>query len=87
MNLIELCDFLLTPQRKKALTKSLTDPDILVTELSGLAGSSAPMMMAALPKADKPMIVVGDSLDDAGYLYHDLTRILGEEAVAMLPSP
>ena len=86
MNLIELCDFLLTPQRKKALTKSLTDPDILVTELSGLAGSSAPMMMAALPKADKPMIVVGDSLDDAGYLYHDLSRILGEDAVLMFPS-
>lgn len=86
MNLIELCDFLLTPQRKKALTKSLTDPDILVTELSGLAGSSAPMMMAPLPKADKPMIVVGDSLDDAGYLYHDLSRILGEDAVLMFPS-
>jgi len=29
---------------------------------------------------------VGDSLDDAGYLYHDLTRILGEDAVAMFPS-
>ncbi|WP_290387020.1 transcription-repair coupling factor, partial [uncultured Muribaculum sp.] len=33
-----------------------------------------------------PMIVIGDSLDDAGYLYHDLSRVLGEEAVLMMPS-
>ncbi len=30
--------------------------------------------------------MVGDSLDDAGYLYFDLCRLAGEEAVAMLPS-
>lgn len=33
-----------------------------------------------------PMLVVGDSLDDAGYLFHDLSRLLGDEAVAMFPS-
>lgn len=32
------------------------------------------------------MLVAGDSLDDAGYLYFDLCRLAGEEAVAMLPS-
>lgn len=32
------------------------------------------------------MLIVGDSLDDAGNLYHDLSRILGEESVAMFPS-
>ena len=32
------------------------------------------------------MIVVGDDYDDAGYLYHDLSRLAGEQAVAMLPS-
>ena len=31
-------------------------------------------------------MVVGDNLDDAGYLYFDLCRIAGEDAVAMLPS-
>ena len=29
---------------------------------------------------------MADSLDDAGYLYHDLTRLCGEDAVVMFPS-
>lgn len=32
------------------------------------------------------MIIVGDSPDDAGYIYHDLTRLMGEEAVMYFPS-
>ena len=32
------------------------------------------------------MLVIGDSQDDAGYLYFDLCRLVGEPAVAMLPS-
>ena len=32
------------------------------------------------------MLVIGDSLDDAGYLYHDLSRVLSESAVLMFPS-
>ena len=56
-------------------------------ELRGLSGSAAAMAisgMAALLK--HPVVVVGDSLDDAGYLCHDLSKLLGEEAVAMFPS-
>ncbi|MDE5918236.1 MAG: hypothetical protein K2H05_01855, partial [Duncaniella sp.] len=33
-----------------------------------------------------PTVVVADSLDDAGYIYHDLSRILGEDEVLMFPS-
>ena len=44
------------------------------------------MMLGALPARKVPTVVVADSLDDAGYMYHDLTRILGEEKVAMFPS-
>lgn len=29
---------------------------------------------------------MGDTLDDAGYIYHDLSRVLGEGAVLMFPS-
>ncbi len=42
--------------------------------------------MSALPSGGRPMLVIGDSLDDAGYLYHDLSRVLGESAVLMFPS-
>ncbi len=51
-----------------------------------LAGSAPAVMLATMPARKKPVIVVGDSLDDAGYLYHDLSRLLGEKAVAMFPS-
>ena len=52
---------------------------------TGLSGSSAAMMLAAIP-SKVPVVVVGDGLDDAGYLYFDLCRIVGESGVAMLPS-
>ncbi len=86
MNLTELCNLLLTSSRKKAIEKAFANTDNSIIRLCGLAGSSAPMLMAALPASGRPAIVVGDSLDDAGYLYHDLSRILGEDAVLMFPS-
>lgn len=71
--------------RTKALSKGITDGTRCLCAYS-LAGSSAAMMLATLPSGKHPVIVIGDSLDDAGYLYHDMSRILGEEAVLMLPS-
>ena len=44
------------------------------------------MLLGALPRRKVPVLVVADSLDDAGYIYHDLSRILGEEDVLMFPS-
>jgi transcription-repair coupling factor (superfamily II helicase) len=91
MDLTQLCARILTASQKKALDSALDDSSMRVCRLVGLAGSSAPMLMAAVASPEKgaarqPMIVVGDSLDDAGYLYHDLSRALGEEAVLMMPS-
>jgi len=69
--------------RQKALRTALSDARIV--SVYGLAGSSTAVMLSETGRK-RPMIVVADSLDDAGYLYHDLTRLCGEEAVAMLPS-
>ncbi|MDE6334242.1 MAG: transcription-repair coupling factor, partial [Muribaculaceae bacterium] len=33
-----------------------------------------------------PAVVGGSDADDAGYLYHDLSRLLGEDALAFIPS-
>lgn len=44
------------------------------------------MLFGAMPRRKEPVLVVADSLDDAGYLYHDLSRILGEDDVLMFPS-
>lgn len=51
-----------------------------------MAGSSPAMLFASMDASYGAMIIVGDSPDDAGYIYHDLTRLMGEEAVMYFPS-
>ena len=55
-------------------------------QLCSLAGSAPAMVLASLPAGKVPVMVVGSDPDDAGYLYHDLARILGEDAVVYFPS-
>ncbi len=75
----------LTKERREAINEALARDKVV--DLYGLAGSSAAVLLSQLPETSGvPMLVIGDSLDDAGYLYHDLSRILGEEAVLMFPS-
>ena len=75
----------MTAERRKALKAALSSGS--EAHAFGLAGSAPAMMLAAMPARRQPIMVVGDSLDDAGYLYHDLSRILGEESVLMFPRP
>jgi len=84
MTVDDLIRQIMTPARRRAVN-SVAGKGGLVT---GLAGSSAAMMLSTLAPGKKgsPTVVVGDNLDDAGYLYFDLCRIAGEDAVAMLPS-
>lgn len=88
MDLEELCKNILTPARGEALAKAFADKRVNRITLYGLAGSAPAMLMGALPAEDgvSPVLVVGDTLDDAGYIYHDLSRVLGEGAVLMFPS-
>lgn len=72
--------------RQKALQALLSDKKAGAMNATSLAGSSPAMMLAAMPRQKHPVLVVGDSPDDAGYLYHDLTRLVGEEAVGFFPS-
>lgn len=83
MQLAELTAGFMTPARAGALRSALKGKR---TEAYGLAGSAAAVMLATMPARKEPVLVVGDTLDDAGYLYFDLVRLCGEEAVAMLPS-
>ncbi len=70
------------PAAKRKAIKALASKGGVAT---GLAGSSAAIMLAGID-SKSPVIVVGDSLDDAGYLYFDICRLVGEDRVAMLPS-
>lgn len=86
MDIDGLCEKIFNKTRRRAVKALLDDAAVKRVTLYGLAGSSAPMLMAAVSDDDRPGLVIGDSLDDAGYLYHDLSRVLGEDAVLMLPS-
>lgn len=85
MNIQELSEIFITKRRRGALKKAL-DGGSRIISLYNLAGSSAAMLLSQTDSEGVPALVVGDSLDDAGYLYHDLSRILGEDAVLMFPS-
>lgn len=83
MTLAELHQLFLMPARAKALAALGRNRK---ASLYGLAGSAVAMALSSIKQSDGPMLVVGDSPDDAGYLYFDLSRLVGEDAVAMLPS-
>ncbi len=87
LTLEKLSAELLTAERLAAL-KNLTGKTAIRTPalIYGCAGSAAAVMLAGLPTGKTPVIVVGDSLDDAGYLYSDLCHLAGEESVGFLPS-
>ncbi len=73
-----------TSARRKALD-ALVGGKAANPAITGLAGSAAAMALAAI-RTSVPMLVVGSDPDDAGYLYHDLVRLVGEDAVTLFPS-
>ena len=85
MTLQELSEKFLSSPRGKALGKALGSRTRIISAYN-LSGSAPAMMLGALQARKVPTVVIADSLDDAGYLYHDLTRIIGEDRVAMFPS-
>ena len=52
----------------------------------GLAGSAPAMLLYRLGRLPKGALVVASDIDEAGYIYHDLSHIAGEKAVAFFPS-
>lgn len=58
--------------------------------VGGLMGSSAPLVFASMTSEGRglpPVVLyVMSDADEAGYAYHDLVQMLGEESVLFLPS-
>ena len=76
----------------KALGDTLKKKSVKTIFLEGLMCSSAPVVFAAIGgkavSKGKPstMLFVMQDADDAGYFYHDLVQMLGEEQVLFFPS-
>ncbi|MCM1522288.1 MAG: transcription-repair coupling factor [Muribaculaceae bacterium] len=84
-SLQQLSQEFLSPTRREAIDKWLRGR-LATLNLFSLAGSAPAMLLGAMAPRKVPTLVIADSLDDAGYIYHDLSRILGEERVLMFPS-
>lgn len=93
MEIQKLQNIFATHPSVKALAAILETPQRTI-QISGLQGSSAPMVFAALkmvssklpPRGAYPFVFVMDDEEEAGYFYHDLTQILGQEQVLFFPS-
>ena len=90
MTLKELQHGFLTSARTQALARAVELADHAPESpvgVTGVAGSAASVMLAALDRpGNRPVAVIADSVDDAGYIYQDLCALVGEEAVLFFPS-
>ncbi|MEG1616495.1 MAG: transcription-repair coupling factor [Bacteroidales bacterium] len=82
----DLSEFILAKPRFGAL-KKLIQTNTPAIYLQGLQGSAAAMFIAPLKNhTQKNYVFVLNDLEEAGYFYHDLIQISGEEKVLFFPS-
>ncbi len=83
---------ILTDIQKSAIVKALAkqlDQQSSSIFCEGLSASAAPVFMAAASrccKKQRPFLVVLNDEEEAGYFYHDLLQLLGEDCVKFYPS-
>jgi len=70
-----------------ALAESLENNQVKTIFLDGLLSSAAPMMFSSLfTKYQSTVLFILNDADEAGYFYHDLTQVMGEDFVLYFPS-
>ena len=71
----------------EALVKALTDDSLRTVSLGGLQASASAVLFAAVaPQIHREVMFVGQDADEAGYFYHDLTQLIGNDNVLFFPS-
>ena len=84
VNIEELLTLYARHPKVKALSKVITDDDIKQVYIAGLQASSAPLAFAACQQHGLntvPLLFILDDQEEAGYFYHDLVQLLGEQKV------
>ena len=84
MNLKEVDHLFATDQRIGEIMAAAADKSVRRMLLRGLPGSAPAMLFARLPRRRLPWLIVADDPDAAGYLYHDLCQICGDESQAVI---
>ena len=73
-----------------ALDKILNEREPSLTHLQGVQASAAPVVFASLTArqhpVDRPFLFILNDEEEAGYFYHDLTSMVGEDVALFYPS-
>ena len=87
MNIQELEKIYAGLSQVKALAQTIGKSSIRTIFLEGLLGSSAPMVFGSMAaKCKSPLLFILQDAEEAGYFYHDLTQLLGDQNVLFFPS-
>ena len=87
MNIQELCQLYAHLPQVAALAKVMGDAKSGNIFLDGLLASSPSLLFSALTtKCRQTILFIMQDADEAGYLYHDLTQIMGDKQVLFFPS-
>ncbi|MDE5774009.1 MAG: transcription-repair coupling factor [Muribaculaceae bacterium] len=86
MTLKDAAELFATRERLSDLDEAIGQRGPRRVRLTGLPGSAPAMLFSGLKKRKTPYIIVADDPDTAGYMYHDLCQIAGEQSVAIFPS-
>ncbi len=66
--------------------KAVADSRNVRVKVGGLVGSSVSVVFSALQYVAQDMLFVLSDADEAGYFYHDLVQLMGEDRVWFFPS-
>ena len=84
MTLTECASLFVTDSKRRGTARMLKDRGLRRLMFAGLTGSAPAVFLSTL---DVPLgVVVCNDLTGAGYMFSDLTAILGPDAVAIFPS-
>ena len=87
MKIQELTKLYASRPQVAALAKALGNARHTNIFLEGLVASSAPMVFSSVAgKCQSSLFFILQDAEEAGYFYHDLTQLMGEQQVLFFPS-
>ena len=87
MDIRELQDVYAAHPNTKALAAQLENSSVKTIFLGGLHASASPLFFSSyLRKSVQVVVFILNDLEEAGYFYHDLIQINGEENILFFPS-
>ena len=87
MEIRELCKQYAKRPQVKALAKTVENAAERRISVEGLLASGAPLVFGALAtQCPATILFVLQDVEEAGYFYHDLTQLMGDDRVLFFPS-